>query len=79
MQALAAVTAEPIDAYKLVRTTVGEMRDKFPFLDWQTFFRAALIGSGVEGAGEIEVTPSFFSRLTLQLCHCILLRVPPCT
>ena len=60
-QALAAVTEEPVDAYKLRRHTVGEMRRRFPFMDWEKFFSGAFDGVAGEGADRrIKVRSGYF-------------------
>ena len=56
MQALAALTKEPVDAYRLRKYTVGEMRRRFPFLDWEAFFRRAFDGvAGGEGGHDRKI------------------------
>ena len=54
-QALAAVTEDPVDAYKLKRHTVGEMRRRFPFLNWEAFFRGAFEGVAGEGGDDRRI------------------------
>ena len=53
IQALAGLTAEPVDAYKLRKYTVGEMRRRFPFLDWEAFFGRAF--EGVAGQEDLKI------------------------
>ena len=68
-QALSEVTTEPLDANRLSKYTVAQMKEKFPFLDWTAFFQRAFKGAGKgDQVGEHELH-SLTSDLMFPLGH----------